>query len=97
MPCELGQIESLKISANWSITGGDHPRWDSSVNETALEESSTVVNVAIDMFADRDANKALDAQQAGYEIMIWLASYGDPYPLGWNASAWDFELAGHKL
>jgi xyloglucan-specific endo-beta-1,4-glucanase len=55
------------------------------VDETGLSAISTITNVALDLFADADSNNAKNPTQANYEIMVWLGSFGDPKPLGWNA------------
>jgi hypothetical protein len=41
-------------------------------------------NVALDLFADMDPNAAQSEIQASYEIMVWLASFGDVEPVGYS-------------
>jgi len=41
-------------------------------------------NVALDLFADLDPIAAQSEIQASYEIMVWLASFGDAEPIGYS-------------
>ena len=41
-------------------------------------------NVALDLFADLDPNAAQNETHAGYEIMVWLASFGGAEPIGYS-------------
>jgi xyloglucan-specific endo-beta-1,4-glucanase len=45
--------------------------------------ANLMANVALDMFADNNTTAAQSAQQASYEIMIWLATFGGSTPLGY--------------
>jgi hypothetical protein len=43
-----------------------------------------MANVALDMFGDRNTTAARSEQEAAYEIMIWLATFGGSTPLGYS-------------
>jgi hypothetical protein len=45
-----------------------------------------MTNVAIDLFADVNATISLVESQANYEIMVWIAVFGDAKPLGYYNS-----------
>lgn len=55
--------------------------------------------MAFDMFADTDAEKAQSATTAATEIMIWIGTVGDPWPIGYNRNKTCFqqELGGVNL
>jgi hypothetical protein len=49
-------------------------------------DPSIIGNVALDMFADVDMNKAHNRCLAAYKIMVWFGDYGGPWPLGFSDS-----------
>jgi hypothetical protein len=42
------------------------------------------MNVALDLFVDPDPSLAQNETNAGYEIMVWLGAFGNPYPIGYS-------------
>jgi hypothetical protein len=50
-------------------------------NKVVLGGRGTVANVAFDMFVDDEPTKCGDPITAEVEIMIWVGTIGNPYPL----------------
>lgn len=94
LPIALGDMSALQLSGSWSFVAGDTASKDPAFDADGLIENSVTANVAIDMFADEDVAKAQNETLAKYEILIWLGTIGNPYPLGWNQSTWDYTLDG---
>lgn len=59
-----------------------HPLLD--VDSTGLSNQATTANVAFDLFADTDPDKAKDEKLASTEIMFWLGMFGYAQPLGYG-------------
>lgn len=64
------ETETLKFSSS---------EWDE--NKSSLDALGTKANAAFDMFLDTDSTKSTDSVLAGIELMIWIGSVGDPWPL----------------
>ncbi|KAF1809566.1 concanavalin A-like lectin/glucanase, partial [Eremomyces bilateralis CBS 781.70] len=96
LPTPLANISGLKLSGNWSFVAGDVAALDSSFDAAGLVANSVTANVAIDMFVDADPAKSQNETLAKYEILIWLGTIGQPYPLGWNEPTWNFQLEDAK-
>lgn len=77
----LSGIHALNVSGVWSA-------YPTSVGPKSkpieLDEVDARFNVAIDMFADPDPGNAQNATLAQYEIMIWLARFGNAEPIGYS-------------
>jgi len=74
LPLQLSDLANLTLRATWDVSA------------TTQDLASTGIssNIAWDIFADADANSAGSAAKAHYEIMIWMGSYGNPYPFGYQ-------------
>jgi len=77
LPIRLSAAESLSVNIDWSMS--------MSGSTNGKTSSSVVANVAFDMFADADLNKASNSTAAAFEFMIWLGSRGAPYPIGYSS------------
>jgi hypothetical protein len=76
--------------------------WSMSMSGSTNDKtsSSVIANVAFDMFADADINRASDSTAAAFEFMIWLGSRGAPYPIGYTPgeqSNATYQLGGQTL
>ncbi|OCK77131.1 glycoside hydrolase family 12 protein [Lepidopterella palustris CBS 459.81] len=85
LPVQLSNISSINIHSQWSMSPGASPSISNDV--AGLSNLNTIANVALDIFADADPVKSQSEVQAGYEIMIWIGSFGDPKPLGFSTGA----------
>lgn len=63
---------------------GSSPYPAASVDEPGLAAQDVIANVAFDIFADHNPDNAHYEVKAETEIMIWLGTFGKPYPLGWD-------------
>ncbi|KAH7213227.1 concanavalin A-like lectin/glucanase domain-containing protein [Fusarium redolens] len=88
LPLPLAEITSMRLTASWMMTAGsletETPKFSSNEwdeNKSSLNELGTVANAAFDMFLDADLTNSTDSVLAGIELMIWIGSVGDPWPL----------------
>jgi hypothetical protein len=78
----------MRLTASWMMTAGsletETPKFSSNEwdeNKSSLTELGTVANAAFDMFLDAELTNSTDSVLAGIELMIWIGSVGDPWPL----------------
>ncbi|KAF5548550.1 endoglucanase cel12A [Fusarium phyllophilum] len=88
LPLPLAEITSMRLTGSWMMTAGSletetpnfsSREWDE--NKSSLDELGIVANAAFDMFLDADSTNSADSVLAGIELMIWIGSVGDPWPL----------------
>jgi hypothetical protein len=92
LPIRLSGAKSLTVDLDWSMS--------MSGSSNGKTSSSVIANVAFDMFADVDIDKASDSTAAAFEFMIWLGSRGAPYPIGYSSgqqSNATYQLGGQTL
>lgn len=85
IPVQLSKIQSLNVDIAWTMGPGDVPV--ASTVQADLDTAYVKANVAFDVFLDPNSKNAGDPTKAGYEFMVWLASYGGTQPLGWATTA----------
>jgi Glycosyl hydrolase family 12 len=71
LPTTIVNITNLTIATSWTMSSSP----------------DLMANVALDMFADKNVTAAQSAQKASYEIMVWLATFGESTPLGYSAGS----------
>ncbi|KAF5708057.1 glycosyl transferase [Fusarium mundagurra] len=88
LPLPLAEITSMRLTGSWMMTAGsldtETPKFSSSEwdeNKSSLDELGTKANAAFDMFLDADSTNSTDSVLAGIELMIWIGSVGEPWPL----------------
>lgn len=74
----------MKLKASWGIGGsrGSFPMRGIQMDD--MEAVEVKCNVGWDMFAAADSDDAQTEKTATTEIMIWLANFGDNWPLGFG-------------
>ncbi|KAK5994127.1 Xyloglucan-specific endo-beta-1,4-glucanase 1-like protein [Cladobotryum mycophilum] len=83
LPTPVGDITKMDLELEWSYATGNGTMEAASKADLTTAKLNT--NVAIDMFIDADKKLAQLPGNATYEVMIWLAAYGDStQPLGYN-------------
>jgi len=80
----LSNISYLRLSTVWSMGTGSSPHPAGTIDESGMSAQDVIANVAFDIFADHDPDNAHYEVKAETEIMIWLGTFGKPYPLGWD-------------
>ncbi|KAG4429427.1 hypothetical protein IFR05_015090 [Cadophora sp. M221] len=81
-PLPISNLTSLTAHVDWHM--GPSTMYSSSTFEAdALREVNATANVAFDMFLDPQRARAGDTGMAGWEVMVWLASVGPSYPIGY--------------
>ncbi|KAK4210678.1 concanavalin A-like lectin/glucanase domain-containing protein [Rhypophila decipiens] len=84
LPVPLSNISALLLSTKWSMGVGSKPLRLLDVDSSGLSSQSTTANVAFDLFADLDPERARDEKLASTEIMFWLGMFGYAQPLGYG-------------
>ncbi|CVL00351.1 uncharacterized protein FMAN_09830 [Fusarium mangiferae] len=88
LPLPLAEITSMRLVGSWMMIAGSletetlkfsSSEWDE--NKSSLVALGTKANAAFDMFLDTDSTKSTDSVLAGIELMIWIGSVGNPWPL----------------
>ncbi|CEI67620.1 unnamed protein product [Fusarium venenatum] len=88
LPIPLAEITSMRLTGSWTMTEGfletetpnfSSREWDE--NKSSLDNLGIKANAAFDMFLDADSTNSTDSVSAGIELMIWIGSVGDPWPL----------------
>ncbi|KAK6580094.1 hypothetical protein PZA11_007116 [Diplocarpon coronariae] len=81
LPKSLQNLQSINFELQWTYGLGNEPAATTDV--AGLAASSVNTNVAIDMFLDRDAAQSTNSSLADYEVMVWLATFGEAaQPIG---------------
>ena len=94
LPVPLSNISSLTLNAQWSYSPGQDATSSARlIDAGGLDELDTVANIAFDLFADPDSDKALSATTAATEIMIWIGTVGNPWPIGYSSKRTCFTQA----
>jgi hypothetical protein len=77
-PIQISQVANININSEWNYFVGDADQATvpTVLDTGALEGVLANTNVAIDMFLDADASKATNTEEAEYEVMVWLATFG---------------------
>jgi len=83
LPLPFSNVSSLNIRGAWDM----FPASSTGKGSGSGSGSGSLdlrANVALDLFADLDPIAAQSEIQAGYEVMIWLASFGGVEPIGYS-------------
>ncbi len=82
-PIRISDIAGISIDAEWMYSVGDANQVTPAIDAAALDSVLANTNVAIDMFIDPDRSKATSTENAKYEVMVWLATFGSAtQPIG---------------
>ena len=73
---QISSVTNIDIDVEWMYSVGDANQSTSALDVGALTAVAANTNVAIDMFLDSDASKATSTENAKYEVMVWLATFG---------------------
>ncbi|KAL6859761.1 hypothetical protein ACO1O0_003785 [Amphichorda felina] len=93
-PTRVGDIEEILLDFEWTYAVGNTTA-KTTTDESELKDSNLNANVALDMFLDKDEDKAKDSQLASTEIMVWFAAYGPAtQPIGFKKKLDSVELDG---
>src|SRR5262245_41379545 len=84
MPTAVVNITSLRVRANWGMASNPASLPVQPLAAASRENVSLRCNVGIDMFGAPNPGDAQVNTQATAEIMIWLGSFGGPWPLGFS-------------
>lgn len=96
-PTRVGDIEGILLDFEWTYAVGNTTA-KTTTDESELKDSNLNANVALDMFLDKDEDKAKDSQLASTEIMVWFAAYGPAtQPIGFKKKLDSVELDGTTL
>lgn len=96
LPVQLDAVRTLKIDAAWSLAPGSESTGMTDVE--ALQEVNAKTNVALDFFLDKDPARSMSTTLPSHEIMIWFATYGEIYAIGFgNGVMAEQTLAGTNL
>ncbi|KAH6718717.1 concanavalin A-like lectin/glucanase domain-containing protein, partial [Leptodontidium sp. MPI-SDFR-AT-0119] len=86
-PVHLSNLTSLVAHVDWHMGPSTMPT-SSTFETTALEKLNATANVAFDMFLDPDPRNATSTVSPTFEVMVWLATIGPTYPIGYfNATS----------
>ena len=96
-PVQFQNVSSIHLSGNWSMTPGSSTA--TSLDTNGLKGLKVISNVAYDIWADVDPEKATSDTKASIEIMIWLTTIGAAAPLGYggNTTCWKQKLGDNTL
>lgn len=78
-PIEISQVSNININSEWNYFVGDGDQSATAptvLDQAAMDGVLANTNVAIDMFLDPDSSKAINTEEATYEVMVWLATFG---------------------
>ncbi len=73
---QISRITNIDIDTQWMYSVGDQNQTTAALDQGALAAVSANTNVAIDMFLDSDSSRATSTENAKYEVMVWLATFG---------------------
>lgn len=88
LPVQLQYLNYLRVSAKWSfaptsLEAGASTDPVDEPNAGFIIASDVQANVVIDVFGDESAERSQTPAKQKYEIMIWLARFGDAsQPIG---------------
>lgn len=74
MPLQINTVKNIDIDVEWTYGVGDKAA--KTIDQAALTQVELNSNVAIDMFLDPDSSHATSTENAKYEVMVWLATFG---------------------
>jgi Glycosyl hydrolase family 12 len=87
-PVQIGSISNIDIDSQWMYSVGDANQTTSVLDVGALSAVAANTNVAIDMFLDSDSSRSTSTENAKYEVMVWLATFGPAtQPIGLDRGA----------
>ena len=75
-PVQISKVTNIDIDTQWMYSVGDQDQSTAALDQGALAAVSANTNVAIDMFLDSDYAAATSTENAKYEVMVWLATFG---------------------
>lgn len=75
-PVQISKVTNIDIDTQWMYSVGDQNQSTAALDQGALAAVSANTNVAIDMFLDSDYSAATSTENAKYEVMVWLATFG---------------------
>lgn len=82
-PTQIQNLGSIQVDAEWTYGIGTEAA--ATTDEALMSTSQVNTNVAIDMFLDADQTKSQSTTNSKYEIMVWIARYGDSTkPVGYD-------------
>ncbi|KAF2459007.1 concanavalin A-like lectin/glucanase domain-containing protein [Lineolata rhizophorae] len=85
-PVRLAGLDGLRLDVSWSYGLGSYVHADT--DSAVLGAAKVNANVCVDMFLAADAADAADPTRARYEVMVWLAAWGDATdPIGLPAGS----------
>lgn len=73
---QISNIQAIDIDTSWMYSVGNADQATSALDTAALSGVLANTNVAIDMFLDADSSKSTSTEDAKYEVMVWLATFG---------------------
>ena len=89
-PVKISSITNIDVDAEWMYSVGDAEQVieGAALDTGAMAAAGANTNVAIDMFLDSDASKSTSTENAKYEVMVWLATFGAAtQPIGLDEGA----------
>ncbi|KAF4980493.1 hypothetical protein FZEAL_3504 [Fusarium zealandicum] len=82
-PAQLKSIQKIEIDFEWTYGLGEKAA--NKTDLTELKDNLLNANVAMDMFLDKDKDKAKGSEEASHEIMVWFAAIGPAtQPIGFG-------------
>lgn len=93
LPLQVSSLHALNVSASWSLKPvslipGASADPNTQPDADALQANGIQCNVALDMFADANAEASQTPAKQKYEIMVWHARFGAAaVPIGWTSGA----------
>ena len=81
---KIDTLQRIDLATEWTYGVGNEPV--AKTDEADLTLNNVQTNVAVDMFLDADKTAAQNSSKAQYEVMVWLADFGDAaQPIGLKA------------
>ncbi|PHH78488.1 hypothetical protein CDD80_6756 [Ophiocordyceps camponoti-rufipedis] len=74
LPVKLQRVQEIDVDFQWTMRLDNDTGPTSSLDD--FKKANVNSNVAIDMFVDKDKEKAKDAEKADFEVMVWFAAIG---------------------
>ncbi|KAG6007358.1 hypothetical protein E4U21_006062 [Claviceps maximensis] len=81
LPAKLGDIKKIDFDVNWFMSLQNNSKVE--ITDEDVTANGINANIAIDLFMDKDSDKAGKPEEASHEIMVWFGRFGpDTFPVG---------------